>query len=237
MNTLESTKLILLELINECKNTRKYTLSFELDIILLLIDRFDCNSSHGVQISSIDIVSSLLEIIKIDNDLLDKILIKVNSNLVDFFAQVRFSSLKFLTNLYELFIIRNSNLIENRYFLQKLVPKVCLNRYIPVEGVRNTALSLWKLIVKENGIKLIKEYFPCFLDTYLFEMASKSPLAKEASCRCLQEIIMKVADDNNKIVIEKKSFLIFSLLKNCIKDSGFNVREAALNSSGYVFNV
>ena len=68
-------------------------------------------------------------------------------------------------------------------------------------------------------------------------MASKSPLAKEASCRCLQELTMKVVEEKHLPLFEKKSFLISSLLKNCIKDPSFIVREASLNASGYIFNV
>jgi hypothetical protein len=211
----------------------------EINRIQELIEVFDLYS-HGMQTASIDIITQYLEVIDITflKEYLEKIMFKMNFCLCDYFPQVRFSALNFLISFYDIFSKNNIDLIsENKEFRELILPKICLNRYLPADGVKNSSLTLWKSIVKENGISFIKTHFPFFLETYLHEMASKSPSAKEAACRCLQELIMRVSDESHLKYIEKKSFLMNSLLIKCIKDSAFNVREAALNSSGYIFNV
>jgi hypothetical protein len=140
--------------------------------------------------------------------------------------------------LNELFLAKNFELLkESPFFLQFILPKICLNRYVPVEGVKSSSLTLWKIIVKDNGIHIIKSNLLFFLETYLHEMASLSPTTKEASCRCIQELIMRVSDESHFVYFEKKVYLIYSLLVKCIKDPVFNVRESALNATGYIFNV
>lgn len=193
-----------------------------------------------MQTASIELITQYIEVIEFNllKEYSDKILFKINFCLSDYFPQVRFSALNFLITFYDIFSKNNINLIsENKEFRELILPKICLNRYLPADGVKNSSLLLWKSIVKENGISFIKSHFPFFLETYLYEMASKSPSAKEAACRSLQELIMRVSDETHSKYIEKKSFLMNSLLIKCIKDSAFNVREAALNSAGYIFNV
>jgi hypothetical protein len=252
--TLDTSKNILFEItqfLSSKSNPNKITNIITQKIIDEYVKFLD-NSNKGVRLSSYEILQNFIQLIENNSDdykelfsyfsseFKEKVLYKLSQTLVDFYPQVRFSSINFLSKYYW-FCLRklNLNLLTEKFYFVNILPKVCVNRYLPVEGVKNTSLTLWKELVNLNGIKILKENFSGFLETYLQEMGSKSHLGREAGCRCLQEILIKVYEENSTShneIISKKSKLILELISNCIKDPCWSVREAALNSAGYIFS-
>src|SRR5690606_9211217 len=110
------------------------------------------------------------ELLNVYNKILDlkcyekKLMEKLNTGLVDFWQQVRFPCLNLLSGYYY------SNLLNDTFFIENILPKICLNRYIPVDGVKTLALKLWKDIVDINGVNIIKSNYDKFLNTYIIEL-------------------------------------------------------------------
>jgi hypothetical protein len=61
-------------------------------------------------------------------------------------------------------------------------------------------------------------------------------IEREAACRCIQELIMKVYDENiHREIINKHYKDMLELTIRCCHDTCWNVRESGLISLGYVF--
>jgi hypothetical protein len=232
--SLDTTCLVLLQLLETFKANLKT--SEELKALLsnyskTIIDNLS-HKNKGVRIVCYEIIEKIHSIL----DLFDKraeIISHINNGLVDFWQQVRFPCLNLLITFYR------EELSIDKSFIENTLPRICINRYIPVEGIKTIALTLWKTIVKLNGVNILRENFNCFLQLYISELDAKSHIAKEAACRCLQELVMKVLDDtptNNGILNQEYENIKVKLIE-CIKDQCWNVREASLNACGYVFIV
>ena len=131
---------------------------------------------------------------------------------------------------------KNYPLKEDEYFLHNILPLICLNRYLPVDGVKNNSMLLWKSIVDLNGISIIKNNYECFLNAYIKELSSIGQSEKEAACRCVQELIMKVYEPSLHQDIVKKHYkeMINKIIK-CSRDPCYNVRESGLIALSYVY--
>lgn len=155
--------------------------------------------------------------------------------LVDFYPQMRYATMKFALIVYDKL---NLNLLDNEVFMTQILPKICVNRYFPAEGMRKLALELWKKIVDMNGIKIIKAKFTHFLIIYLQEMQSSSFEAVEGGVRCLQELIMKVYDPSDHFVIFEVYYkAVIRILNECLKSKFPNVRISVLNASGHILPI
>ena len=175
------------------------------------------------------------------------ILEKISIHLIDFFPQMRYYTLLF-AKLYYMLIQTKFNIkllnwelhsndcsITNKlYFLENILPKICLNRYYPAEGIKNTSLDLWKYIVDNNGIKIIENNFNHFLYCYLSELKSYNLRSKEAALRCTQELFIKVYNTNHFIILDKCYTAILDGLIISLKDKNPNVRLSCLNAAGYI---
>ena len=128
------------------------------------------------------------------------------------------------------------DLKEENIFMKKILPHICLNRYLEVEGIKKNTMVLWKQITVLEGIEYIKSNYEDFLSCYLNELKTHGMIEREAACRCIQELIMKVYDENlHRKIIDKYYNDMLNLTIKCCHDSCWNVRESGFISLGYVF--
>jgi len=128
------------------------------------------------------------------------------------------------------------NLKEENIFMKKILPHICLNRYLEVEGIKKNTMVLWKQITVLEGIEYIKSNYEDFLWCYLNELKTHGMIEREAACRCIQELIMKVYDENlHRKIIDKYYKDMLNLTIKCCHDSCWNVRESGFVALGYVF--
>jgi len=248
--TLETSKNILIEIFNEIRNYsltldenslfKENFLSSFLNTPIKILTENLSNENKGIRASSYEILRSLAFFFFKDSDVknleFSEILKKLSNGLTDFYPQIRYSACIFLIEYAR--YKGKEFFLENQFFFEKILPIICLNRYIPVEGVKNSSLEIWKFLVETNGINIIKENFEKYLILYLSEMNTKSHVAREAACRCLQEIIMKVYEEKmHQEIMETHLSKILDSMERCIKDPCWNVRESSLYSAGYVFNI
>ena len=128
------------------------------------------------------------------------------------------------------------DLKEENIFMKKILPHICLNRYLEVEGIKKNTMVLWKQITVLEGIEYIKSNYEDFLSCYLKELKTHGMIEREAACRCIQELIMKVYEENlHRKIIDKYYNDMLNLTIKCCHDSCWNVRESGFISLGYVF--
>ena len=128
------------------------------------------------------------------------------------------------------------DLKEENIFMKKILPHICLNRYLEVEGIKKNTMVLWKQITVLEGIEYIKSNYEDFLSCYLNELKTHGMIEREAACRCIQELIMKVYDENlHRKIIDKYYNDMLNLTIKCCHDSCWNVRESGFIALGYVF--
>ena len=128
------------------------------------------------------------------------------------------------------------DLKEENIFMKKILPHICLNRYLEVEGIKKNTMVLWKQITVLEGIEYIKSNYEDFLSCYLNELKTHGMIEREAACRCIQELIMKVYDENlHRKIIDKYHKDMLNLTIKCCHDSCWNVRESGFIALGYVF--
>ena len=145
--------------------------------------------------------------------------------------RLRFWILNFLIKFNEFHSLRNEQI-----FMDKTLPLICLNRYLQVDGVKKNSMQLWKTIVEMEGINIIKIRYENFLKVYLNDLKSIGQVEKEAACRCIQELIIKVYDDTiHKDIVKNNYNEMINGVLFCCHDTCWNVRESALIALSYVF--
>ena len=145
--------------------------------------------------------------------------------------RIRFWIINFLLSVNSFYSLKNENL-----FMKQILPHICLNRYLQVEGIKKNTMILWKEITSLGGIEYIKNNYEDFLTCYLNELRSHGMIEREAACRCIQELIMKVYDENEHREIINKHFKdMLELTIKCCHDTCWNVRESGFISLGFVF--
>jgi len=206
---MDSTKQILFEILKDKDIMILYEETFfqqieSINLVSILLENFDSDNISS-QCASFEMMQLLLNILSFKQIYQYKsfILNKLSTTLICFSQQVRFTSINFLTEFYQKCLNNNINLLnEDENFIKNVLNSICLNRYVPVEGIKNNSLKLWKLVVGNNGIFIIKKNFLTFYDLYVKELGSTSHLTREASCRCLQELFMKVYEPSYKNLIK-----------------------------------
>ena len=145
--------------------------------------------------------------------------------------RIRFWIINLLLSINSFYSLKNEQV-----FMKKILPHICMNRYLQVEGIKKNTMVLWKEITALGGIEYIKNNYEDFLTCYLNELHTHGMIEREAACRCLQELIMKVYDENNHREIINKYYkdMLESTIR-CCHDTCWNVRESGLISLGYVF--
>ena len=146
--------------------------------------------------------------------------------------RIRFWSINLLISINSFYNLKNEKI-----FMKEILPHICLNRYLQVEGVKKNTMVLWKQITEMGGIEYIKENYEDFLKCYLNELHGHGMIEREAGCRCVQELIMKVYDEKlHKNIVNKYAKEMLELIMNCCHDACWNVRECGLISLGYVYD-
>ena len=145
--------------------------------------------------------------------------------------RIRFWIINLLISINSFYSLKNENI-----FMKQILPHICMNRYLEVEGIKKNTMVLWKQITALDGIEYIKNNYEDFLSCYLNELRSHGMIEREAACRCIQELIMKVYDENiHRKIIDKYYKDMLELTIRCCHDSCWNVRESGFISLGYVF--
>ena len=145
--------------------------------------------------------------------------------------RIRFWIINLLLSINSFYSLKNEQI-----FMKKILPHICLNRYLQVEGIKKNTMILWKEITALGGIEYIKSNYEDFLTCYLNELRTHGMIEREAACRCLQELIMRVYDENlHREIINKYHKDMLELTIKCCHDTCWNVRESGLISLGYVF--
>ena len=124
-------------------------------------------------------------------------------------------------------IASSFELKSNEFFMHNILPLICLNRYLPVDGVKKISLQLWKDIVDMNGVSIIKSNYNDFLTAYVNELLNKQgEIEKEAACRCIQELIMKVYDESlHKDIVKQHYMNMINTVIKCCRSPNCNLRE------------
>ena len=145
--------------------------------------------------------------------------------------RIRFWIINLLLSINSFYSLKNEKI-----FMKNILPHICLNRYLQVEGIKKNTMILWKEITALGGIEYIKSNYEDFLTCYLNELKTHGMIEREAACRCIQELIMKVYDENiHREIINKHYKDMLELTIRCCHDTCWNVRESGLISLGYVF--
>ena len=145
--------------------------------------------------------------------------------------RIRFWIINLLLSINSFYSLRNEQI-----FMKKILPHICLNRYLQVEGIKKNTMVLWKDITALDGIEYIKSNYEDFLNCYLNELHTHGMIEREAACRCLQELIMKVYDEKaHKELINKYYKDMLESTIRCCHDTCWNVRESGFFALGYVF--
>ena len=161
----------------------------------------------------------------------EKYIPRIVAHLITPSPQLRYWIINYLISFNTNFPLKN-----DEYFIHNVLPLICLNRYLPVDGVKNNSMTLWKTVVEMNGISIIKNNYESFLICYLNELSSISESGKEAACRCVQELIMKVYEPTlHKEIVKKHYKDMLQKMIKCARDPCYNVRESGLISIGYVY--
>ena len=145
--------------------------------------------------------------------------------------RIRFWIINLLLSINSFYSLKNEQI-----FMKKILPHICLNRYLQVEGIKKNTMILWKEITALDGIIYIKNNYEDFLECYLNELRNHGMIEREAACRCIQELIMKVYDEKIHINIINKYYKdMLDLIIKCCHDTCWNVRESGFIALGYVF--
>ena len=115
--------------------------------------------------------------------------------------RIRFWIINLLLSINSFYSLKNEQI-----FMKKILPHICLNRYLQVEGIKKYTMILWKEITALGGIEYIKNNYEDFLSCYINELKTHGMIEREAACRCIQELIMKVYDENSHREIINKYY-------------------------------
>jgi len=151
----------------------------------------------------------------------DKIAENIAVGLADNWSQVRLASSKVARN----FLV---NFEDAEKHFDKLLPRLCLNRYYIADGVRIYCQKSWQEITGGRGIELVEKYIGEVVAYYVTATQANNHAVREAGCHCIAELALKVNPDRTRPYV---SDLVKALL-DCFKDDSWPVRDAACISCG-----
>ena len=73
-----------------------------------------------------------------------------------------------------------------------LLPRLCLNRYFPAEGVKLQSQSSWRAVCGEAGRDLLERHLSQTVLYYQASAGSDCPGVREAAAHCMSELVSKV---------------------------------------------
>ena len=85
--------------------------------------------------------------------------------------------------------------LELEQFYTVLLPKLCLNRYFPAEGVKLQSQKAWKEICGDKGRSLLSNQISGTVQYYVAAAQAENHAVREAACHCMGELAMKLDKD------------------------------------------
>jgi hypothetical protein len=76
--------------------------------------------------------------------------------------------------------------------LSTLLPALCLNRYVSQDGLRAFSLQTWKMLVHQEGPKLVSFFLPQIMAFYASLAGHHNASTRETAAYCLGELMKKV---------------------------------------------
>ena len=119
-----------------------------------------------------------------------ELVLLLSGGLTDSWAQVRLSS----TAACREFLLSLSP-GEREEQMPALLPRLCLNRYFPAEGVRRQAQTAWRALCGEEGRALLGRFISHTVEHYTSSAGSDSPGVREAAGLSISELVNKLDPD------------------------------------------
>lgn len=107
-----------------------------------------------------------------------------------------------------------------------LLPRICINRHYPAEGLRTLALETWRSYVGELGRSRLVAHISAVCQFYEAQSRAETAAAREAACHCIAELATKI----ESLAHESLSSFVPSLLSAslaCTEDADWGVQDAA----------
>jgi HEAT repeat protein len=119
-------------------------------------------------------------------------------------------------------------LVDNNMYAV-LVPPLCFNRYLPVDGIRVYAQETWaQVFPRGTGRLLVQTMFADALVFDVLQASSSVSVVREAVCHVLHELATKM----NDTVVSQHVTVIEETLLALALDSMWSVRAAACMAAG-----
>ena len=185
----------------------------DLDILELVFmctghqNRFVRNTGFSVMISMMSNIRHL----DTDCSLVqsrDQVTGHLSSGLSDQWPQVRLSAVKTCV-----VYLRLLSQHHRESLFPALLPRLCLNRYYPAEGVKIQAQLGWRQITGDQGQSLVTTHLDSTLQLYYHTATSHDLAAREAACHSLRELSTKLDEQLMLPHIQT----IMEVLWNCVK--------------------
>jgi hypothetical protein len=124
--------------------------------------------------------------------------------------------------------------------LSILLPALCLNRYVSQDGLRTYSIQTWKMLVHQEGPKLVSYFLPQIISFYASLSSHHNASIRETTAHCLGELMKKVerargqetatSDSSTSNFNASIPFQIRGCLAMLVQDHSWPVRDAASSS-------
>ncbi|CAN0015393.1 unnamed protein product, partial [Ectocarpus fasciculatus] len=143
----------------------------------------------------------------------------ITAGLSDDFSQVRFPA----TFAARYFLVAINDQDREALVWPQLVPRLCLNRYYPADGVKTASLETWSAVSQGKGKALVTRHVAAAFEHYASMVDNKSHLICEAACWVMGEL---------GSIIDAQAVMpylagIMDILGVCLGDDSWQVRGAA----------
>ena len=148
----------------------------------------------------------------------------IASGLSDDFSQVRFPA----TFAARYFLLAINDCDRDAHIWAELLPRICLNRHYPADGVKNASLDMWGVVTEGKGRELVTKHVRVAYEHYASMVDNKSHLICEAACWVLGELGSIISAD----AVVPYLAGILNLLGVALGDDSWQVRGAACVATG-----
>lgn len=169
----------------------------EEDLIRNLIHYLD--NKHTTAAENFSIVNSIYSLL---NSILSFVSVELFMKIKDIFIPIYIDHLSsHLTNLRYLSTVSISiyliRLIESTTEIplavsESILPRICFNRYYPIEGIKSKSQQIWMDFTKSEGRKIMIDNLASYVEYYLSYEKDNHISTQECLCYCLNEMITKI---------------------------------------------
>lgn len=145
----------------------------------------------------------------------------IAKGLADNWSQVRLASSRVARN----FLV---NYEKSEEHFDRILPRICLNRYYIADGVRIYSQRSWQEICGDQGIKFVENHIEAVVKYYIQATQANNHAVREAACHCIAELAIKINSDKTRPFVPS----LINALLDCFKDDSWPVRDAACVSCG-----